>query len=155
MIKRQLDEISESALLLFPLLKRLIKGDLNDPARAPFRNQSYQVLRILERKGPLPMSAIGKRLIIAKQNMTPLIDKLMRDGLVERRNDTSDRRVINIVITERGTKFLEESRTALKRIIKGNLSELGREDIQLLDSAFQTIKAVVSKLETPDRGTLD
>ena len=155
MTQGQLDEISESALLLFPLLKRLVKGDPNDPARVPFKNQSYHILRALERKGPLPMSVIGKRLTIAKQNMTTLIDKLMNDGLVERRNDTSDRRVINIVITERGTNFLRESRSALKKIIKKNLSELGNEDVKSLDSAFQTIRAVVSKLEKKDHNTSD
>lgn len=155
MVQKQLDEISESALLLFPLLKRLVKGDPSDPARVPFRNQSYHVLRILQKKGPLPVSAIGKRLTIAKQNMTPLIDKLMDDGLVERRNDTSDRRVIHIVITERGTSFLRESRLALKKIIKANLAELGREDIRSLDSAFKAIKAVVSKLEKKDRNSPD
>jgi DNA-binding MarR family transcriptional regulator len=151
MVQRQLDEISESALLLFPLLKRLIKGDPNDPARVPFRNQSYHVLRILERKGPLPMSAIGKRLIIAKQNMTTLTDKLTNDGLVERRNDTRDRRIVNIVITKKGIEFLQESRLSLKKIIRENLSELNSEEIESLDSAFQTIKAVVSKLEKKDR----
>ncbi len=155
MVQRQLDEISESALLLFPLLKRLIKGDPNDPARLPFKNQSYHILRILQKKGPLPMSTIGKRLSIAKQNMTPLIDKLMDDGLVKRRNDTSDRRVINIVITESGTNFLRESKLALKKIIKTNLSELGNEDIRSLDLAFKAIKAVVFKLEKKDRITPD
>ena len=93
------------------------------------------------------MSAIGKRLAIAKQNMTTLVDKLMNDGLVERRNDTHDRRVINIVITETGVEFLQESLATLKEIIKENLSELSSEDIESLDSAFQTIKGVVSKLE--------
>jgi DNA-binding MarR family transcriptional regulator len=101
------------------------------------------------------MSTIGKRLSIAKQNMTPLIDKLMDDGLVKRRNDTSDRRVINIVITERGTNFLRESKLALKKIIKTNLSELGNEDIRSLDSAFKAIKAVVSKLEKKDHNSAD
>jgi DNA-binding MarR family transcriptional regulator len=155
MAKKQLDDISENALMLFPLLKRLIKGDPNGPARMPFRNQSYHILRILERRGPLPMSALGKRLAIAKQNMTPMIDKLMDDGLVERRNDTSDRRVINIEITERGTRFLRKSKMALKKNIKASLSELCNEDIALLDSAFQTIRSVVSRLEKKDRNPSD
>jgi DNA-binding MarR family transcriptional regulator len=150
-----LDEISESALLLFPLLKRLLKGDPNDPARAPFRNQSYFILRMLERRGPLPMSVIAKRLTIAKQNMTTLIDKLTQDGLVERRNDINDRRIINIILTERGIDFLKESRLALRKIIKKNLSELGDEDITSLESAFQTIRAVLIKLDKNARTLSD
>ncbi len=90
MREKQVDGISESALQLFPLLKRLFNGDPGDPALAPLRNQTYHILRILERSGPLPVSAIGKQLIIAKQNMTTLIDRLMKDELVERRFDAKD-----------------------------------------------------------------
>jgi DNA-binding MarR family transcriptional regulator len=94
-------------------------------------------------------------LTIAKQNMTTLIDKLTQDGLVERRNDINDRRIINIILTERGIEFLKESRSALIKIIKKNLSELGNEDITSLDSAFQTIRAVLIKLDKNDRTISD
>jgi DNA-binding MarR family transcriptional regulator len=148
--RTRLDQISEGALLLFPLLKRLVQGDPDDPARVPFRNHSYHVLKMLERRGPLPMSVVGKQLAIAKQNMTTLIDKLMREGLVERRQDAADRRVVQIAITPRGGRFLTASRTALKRIIRKNLSELCEEDVRSLDAALQMIRAVVAKLEPGD-----
>jgi DNA-binding MarR family transcriptional regulator len=147
----RLDPIAEGALLLFPLLKRLLRGDPDDPARVPFRNQSYHILKMLERHGPLPMSVMGKQLAIAKQNMTTLIDKLIGAELVERRKDAADRRVVRIAITPRGTRFLEQSRTALKRIIRRNLAELSDEDLRSLGTAFQTIRAVVSKLEQNER----
>jgi DNA-binding MarR family transcriptional regulator len=144
------DYISENALLLFPFVKRLLRSDAGDPVLAPFRNQSYQVLRVLERNGPLPMSEIGKRLFIAKQNMTTLADKLMRDGLVERKDDAEDRRVVNIVITEKGVEFLKRSMLTLKSIIRGNLSTLRDHDIEALHAAFQVIKRVASELERGD-----
>ena len=118
MKEKQMEEISLSALLLFPLLKRLFNGDPGDPALASLRNQTYQILRILERGGPLPVSAIGRQLLIAKQNMTTLIDRLMNDGLVERRSHATDRRVTNIFITEKGIQFLKESMLDLKKIVK-------------------------------------
>jgi DNA-binding MarR family transcriptional regulator len=146
MKEKQMEEISLSALLLFPLLKRLFNGDPGDPAFALLRNQTYQILRILERSGPLPVSAIGKRLFIAKQNMTTLIDKLMNDGLVERRSHATDRRVTNIFITEKGIRFLKESMLSLKNIVKGNLSELSDEDIESLCASFRTIRTIAHKL---------
>ena len=36
-----MDEISQSALLLIPLLKRLFNGDPGDPALALLRNQTF------------------------------------------------------------------------------------------------------------------
>ena len=105
------------------------------------------MLRISERKGALPLSAMGKQLFIAKQNMTTFIDKLMNEGLVERKNDAADRRVINIVITEKGRGLLKEKRQGLKRIVDKNLSKLSDEDIESLRSVFKVIRTIVPKLE--------
>ena len=148
MKQEQADEISESALLLFPLLKRLFNGDPSAPALISLRNQTYHILRILERRGPLPVSAIGKQLFIAKQNMTTLIDRLMNDRLVERKNDATDRRVINIMITEKGERFLEERRLDLKKIVRENLLKLSDKDIGSLHSAFRVIRTIVYKLQS-------
>ena len=147
MKEKMVDKISENALLLFPLWKRLFKGDSSDPALTLLRNQTYHILRILERRGSLPVSAIGKQLFIAKQNMTTFIDRLMTEGLVERKNDAADRRVINIIITEKGRGLLKESRQGLKRIINENLSKLSDEDIEALYSVFEVIKTIIHKLE--------
>jgi len=147
MREKQVDEISESALLLFPLLKRLFNGDPGAPALASLRNQTYHILRILEGRGPLPVSTIGKQLFIAKQNMTTLVDRLMNDGLVERKDDAADRRIVNIAITKKGGRFLKGRRGVLKKIVRDNLSKLSDEEIESLHSAFRAIRAVVHKLE--------
>lgn len=141
------DEISEDALLLFPFAKLLYQGDPKDPALVPFRNQSYQVLRVLQRHGPQPISAVGNRLFIAKQNMTTLIDRLMNEGLAERRHDAEDRRIINIVITEKGIEFLAECNRVLKEIIKKNLIQLSDHDIESLRDALQTIRRIMPKIK--------
>jgi MarR family transcriptional regulator, 2-MHQ and catechol-resistance regulon repressor len=144
----QEEYISEHAMLLFPFVKRLLKADNADPALSPFRNQSFPILRVLERIGPLHISEIGKRLFIAKQNMTTIIDRLMTEGLVQRKSDEGDRRVTNIVITEKGTEYLKTSMQALKCIIKRNLSILEDEDVEALQSALQAIQIVSSRIET-------
>lgn len=147
MKKDRIDEISEIALLLFPLVKRLFGGDSNDPALASLRNQTYHVLRILERGGPLSPSAIGRRLLIAKQNMTTLIDRLVNENLVERKSDAADRRVKHVVITEQGKAFLEERKMGLKKIVGANLRKLRDADIESLHSALKVMEATVHKLE--------
>lgn len=148
MRKKQQDEIAEDALLLFPFAKLLYQGDPKDPALVPFRNQSYQVLRVLQRHGPQPISAIGHRLLIAKQNMTSVADRLVDEGFAERRHDSVDRRVINILITERGIQFLKDSDRGLKGIIRKNLLRLSDEDIALLHTALRTIRTVMPRVQT-------
>ena len=148
MREKQQNEIAEDALLLFPFTKLLYQGDPKDPALIPFRNQSYQVLRVLQRHGPQPISTIGHRLLIAKQNMTSVTDRLVDEGLAERQHDRSDRRVINIVITEKGIQFLKDSDRGLKGIIRKNLLGLSDDDIASLHTALATIRALMPRIQT-------
>jgi len=67
----------------------------------------YRVLGVLMKAGSLPVSEIGRRLYISKPYMTALIDTLIEEGFVKRQPDLTDRRVINITITEQGKKIPE------------------------------------------------
>lgn len=53
-------------------------------------------------ESPCPMGALGERLGIDKSYVTAIADSLEQSGLVERRPDPNDRRVRNLVLTERG-----------------------------------------------------
>lgn len=54
----------------------------------------------------LSLGEIGRRLVVTRANVTGLIDRLEREGLV-RREGTADRRVTLARITEKGVGLLE------------------------------------------------
>ena len=64
----------------------------------------YNVLRILRGAGEagLPCGEIGARLVTHDPDITRLIDKLERRGLVARARDVADRRVVMVRITAAG-----------------------------------------------------
>jgi DNA-binding MarR family transcriptional regulator len=106
----------------------------------------YRVLGVLMKAGTLPMSEIGRRLYISKPYMTALIDTLIGDGLVERKPDLADRRVINISITEQGKKHLKQSITLYKNDVKDLLSTLDEHDLEELCSSLESLKAILGKI---------
>ncbi|MCX6691767.1 MAG: MarR family transcriptional regulator [Methanoregula sp.] len=106
----------------------------------------YRVLGVLMKAGTLPMSEIGRRLYISKPYMTALIDTLIKDGLVERTPDLTDRRVINISITEQGKKHLKQSITLYKNDLKDLLSTLDEHDLEELCSSLVSLKAILGKI---------
>lgn len=69
----------------------------------------YNVLRIL--KGRHPESycnhEITKRMIDKSSNATRIVDKLLEKQLVSRTEDSTDRRLVNIKITEKGLQLIE------------------------------------------------
>jgi MarR family transcriptional regulator, 2-MHQ and catechol-resistance regulon repressor len=89
----------------------------------------FMVLEVLLHKGPLTISAIGEKVLLASASMTSAIDRLEKLGLVLRRSCSSDRRIRLVELTDEGRGFIEEiyarHEKDLERIAEG-LSEAER-----------------------------
>lgn len=151
MINQELDEIAEGLLRFFPVINILFKRARNDTPPTPAKGAAYHILGMLKAAGPLPISTVGKRLGIVKQNMTTIVDRLIEEGLVERKADATDRRVVNIETTEKGVETLREGKKKAKEALARSLSELDGEDIHKLRSAFVAITDVFDKIEKGGR----
>ena len=62
----------------------------------------YLLLLCLWQDGPSTTGAIARRLALAPNAITPLVDRLERGGFVERHRDEGDRRVVHRVAHEGG-----------------------------------------------------
>jgi DNA-binding MarR family transcriptional regulator len=62
--------------------------------------------RLAERDGQ-SLSEIGARALFDGPTMTGIVDRLEAGGLVERRRDSLDRRVINLYLTARGRSVID------------------------------------------------
>jgi MarR family 2-MHQ and catechol resistance regulon transcriptional repressor len=68
----------------------------------------FGVLEALLHLGPLRQKDLAEKLLCSAGNLTTVVDNLERDGLVERRRDGSDRRVVNIHLTSAGRTLIEK-----------------------------------------------
>jgi DNA-binding MarR family transcriptional regulator len=93
------------------LLARL--NSLLEPLGLTFAR--YEALMILyySRRGSLPLGKMGDRLQIHRTAITNIVDRLEKDGLVERVPHESDRRTTLAQITEAGRKTAKQATTEL------------------------------------------
>ncbi len=75
----------------------------------------YEVLRLLSftRDQSLPMTRLGSLLQVHPTSVTSAVDRLVKQGFVERERGTSDRRVILATLTAAGAEVVEEATVAL------------------------------------------
>lgn len=105
-----------------------------------------QVLAMLEEVGSMSVSEISKRFGIAKPNITPLVDRLVNAGLVDRVRSESDRRVVNIVILEEGRNRLRQIQDALNEHVAGWQTLLTADEFARLDRALIDIVEILGKI---------
>ncbi len=70
----------------------------------------YEVLAALRRAHPEPLqpAALAERTMITTSGTTGRLDRLESGGLIERRNNPTDRRATDIYITPRGCQAADE-----------------------------------------------
>lgn len=97
------------------------------------------------RHGILTMGELGQKMYLACSTATDLIDRMERNGLIQRERDTSDRRVIRLKMTVKGNEVIDEVLNARKRYLAGVLANVGPEDrkalVDNLHKIYELMKA--------------
>lgn len=101
------------------------------------------VLGSLKRHGTQSMSDIGKCLSMPKPHVTVIVDKLIDEGLVERQSDPNDRRIVNILITERGFSVFETIKKEISENLKLKLTKLNEEEQEILATASRQVREIL------------
>jgi len=104
----------------------------------------YNVLRIL-RGSPdgLPCGEIANRMITRDPDITRLLDRLERRGLISRCRETKDRRMVMAGITPDGLKLLARLDEPVGDAHRKQLGHLGRERLRALTELLHAARAEV------------
>ena len=98
----------------------------------------FSVLMVLydAPEGRLPMSRIARDLTMTSGGFTKLADRMARDGLIDRRNSSGDRRVVFAALTETGMALAEKARDVHLAFLREEvLTVISPEELQALSAA--------------------
>lgn len=78
--------------------------------------------------------------------MTKLLNKLIDEGMIERIPGEKDRRIININLTEKGSKYLKNGFLEIQSSLKDKISSLPDEKLDKLNDSLLTLKEVLNEI---------
>ena len=102
--------------------------------------EQYNVLRILKgQKGkPITVSSIQERMLNKMSNASRLVEKLKQKGMILREECPTDRRQVDILITEKGMDVLNQ--------LHNQMYELNRSLFQLNEEEVDQLNFLLDKL---------
>jgi DNA-binding MarR family transcriptional regulator len=113
----------------------LILGELRHRLADDCTMARFDLLANLERADGQTLVALSRRMLVTAGNLTGLVDRAERDGMVERRHDPRDRRVFRVFLTAKGrqlvTALLPEHATHVSDLLRG-LQPIERRELRRL-----------------------
>jgi DNA-binding MarR family transcriptional regulator len=97
------------------------------------------------------MTDLAEAIVLSKSGLTSLVDRMERDGLLERRPDPADRRATRIVLTQTGKERLEaisrHHRGVVRRVFTSRVTE---EEATVIVDVMERLRTAVREREFGD-----
>jgi DNA-binding MarR family transcriptional regulator len=105
-------------------------------------------LFLIAREGSTNTKTLAEELGVTPSNVTGIIDRLVKQGLVSRRENPEDRRMLRLRVTDKGEDIL----TSLREETISSMSEvLARMSIEELSSLARGLSSLVKAAEAHER----
>jgi len=89
--------------------------------RTKLGDSDFRVLEVLLHKGPLPVNTIGPKVWLTPGSISVAVDRLVKKGLVSRKDRAGDRRVRQVELTRKGraliTRGFKEHAAAMENAV--------------------------------------
>jgi len=119
-----------------------------DVARHGLTLAEFGVLEVLFHRGPLLLGEVQRKVLVSSGGITYLVDRLVRQGLVERRPCPEDRRARYAALTAAGHTLIERIFPDHARAIQRATAGLGTKEKRAAAALLRTLGRSAAELET-------
>jgi DNA-binding MarR family transcriptional regulator len=142
-----IDTIVENLFYAIPVIhKRLMKIDPpNLDCGIRLSRLHIGIMAILS-ENSVPISDIANTFLIPRPQMTYLIDRMFKAGLVERTSNPLDRRVTDLALTLKGQDTFRQCDKYIKNNVRNMLSSLTEKELEDFSESLIKLKEIGPKL---------
>jgi len=99
----------------------------------------FRVLEVLLHGGPMPVNTIGPKVNLNPGSVSVAVDRLHKKGLVTRTEDTADRRVRMVSLTDKGDHLIRKVFAEHCRAMEAMFAPLSPAEIASLERLMRKI----------------
>jgi DNA-binding MarR family transcriptional regulator len=93
----------------------------------------------------LSQAQLSDMMLVNRANITTLIDRMEKAGLVIRTNDSADRRTNIIKLTAKGRKLFEKAEPLYAKLVKQVMSGFNQAELKKLIAALEKVRVNINK----------
>ena len=144
-------KISEEAervnILMGQIMRRLFSGTGKKLKMPEVTTQQMKLLRILSHYDNSTMKELARMADVTTPTVTGLVDRMVGNGLAERVDDPSDRRIVRVKLTRKAKNLRDRWRRLRGEKIDRVMARLNSKDRRKFIEAFETIDVLLESLD--------
>lgn len=141
-VDRHVAEIEELLRNVSTILKKRGRDILSNFDITP---PQLDALLVLREFGELTMGELCQKMFLACSTATDLIDRMERNGLIERVRDTADRRVIRLKVLAKGSAVIDQVLEARRGYLVTILAEIDVADKERLIQSLEQLNYLMTR----------
>ncbi|WP_124100014.1 MarR family transcriptional regulator [Ruminococcus sp. Marseille-P6503] len=131
---------------LYPLCRKLV-FDTFDKRKYGITRTQQIILLALAIEEKLTMSQLASKINTSNEQATRAVAQLVEKGFIERMQDNSNRRIINIRLTEKADDFIEKTKAEIMGDLLDQFNGISDEDMEKFHDAVVQIIGILKKAE--------
>lgn len=104
-------------------------------------NNDMHIIEAIGIEEPRNMSVIAHKLAVTVSTLTINMNGLERKGYIRRERSTQDKRVVHVLLTEKGRKAFYHHRDFHKKMIRAIVKDLSGEEMEILYRCLVNLNA--------------
>lgn len=146
---KNVDKLLKSLLVLTRSVDYVLETRVVEAvAGTPLSSSKVQILRLLSQVGGHTASQVGRYLGVSKPAVTQLIDSMVRAKLVSRVSAKTDRREVNLHLTDQGRKLAREIAKQQRHRLRAALRSAG---LEASDHWVEVMNSIAANLASAER----
>jgi DNA-binding MarR family transcriptional regulator len=142
--------VERMAGLLRQVMRLLRRGSPQDWMALDLTMAQMKVLFVLHHDGPAKVSDLAEALGVSAPSMTGTLERLVRQGLVERRDDPADRRLVINTLTPAGQALVDRLHQGRRARLTAALERLDTTTVAELEHGLAALQAALEAVEHED-----
>jgi DNA-binding MarR family transcriptional regulator len=110
-----------------------------------FSKSELFTMFLVERHGELIMTKIAENINVSMSTANGIVERLVKNGCLERERSDSDRRIVVIRLTDKGKKMVNELKTVVFGYIKRLYEVLDEEERRVIFKILAKIPEILNK----------
>lgn len=128
------------------MCSRVIRTALYRAGMAP-SSATWRVVRFIQNNGPVRISDVARRERSTMATVSTLVNRLVKQGLVNKEKDTSDARQSLLTVTPKGRNLCNEWQDRLGEAVAEDFASLSLDELTVLAEALPVMRKLVSEGE--------